>query len=473
MHRASPSQLLKILVVTEDRSTQRQLSQFFDMMGYQALQAAEPHSALAAIDAESPHIVLLGSEIASRGDWELCGSLSRRQQASAMFKFLLVDEVDPAQLHDALEAGIDDVLVKPIDYGELMARLRTAARVLEFDRRVSQQNRFDPQTGLLDRFAFAAKVRGRREGHAGTSPRGACVVLDVDFFSRINRLHGTSSGDFLLHKVAAELNHLCTNSEVLGCLGADRFAVLLPAANESAACEWAEHARDLLAATTFEIGATSVQITASFGITCCGADDSAEQIIERATKALETAKSSGRNCVVRSGEYNANGHELTAPGKLFERTVARDVMTPCTVYLQPDEPAGQAIDLLERTRLDAIAVVDAGGKLVGVCERDNMITVAESEYSKRTVRELMSTDVQTFGEQEKFSSLLDFFTRDQRSSVFVVERDRPIGFVTCNGLLAMSKPLSTDSLAAASEYSDSSDYLLVPDLRPLECEQTA
>src|SRR5258708_26600849 len=110
MHQSTATQPLKILVVTEDRALQRQLSHFFDMVGYHVLQAAEPRSALAAVESASPHIVLLGSELAARADWELCRQLSEFQSAGGTFTFLMVEDPDEGQLAEALEAGVDDFL---------------------------------------------------------------------------------------------------------------------------------------------------------------------------------------------------------------------------------------------------------------------------------------------------------------------------------------------------------------------------
>ena len=461
---------MKILVVTEDRALQRQLSHFFDMMGYEVLQAADTQMALAAVEAESPHVVLIGSELGARADLTRCGLLSDGQSAGGLFKFLVVEEPDENLIQEALEEGIDDFLHKPIDYGELLSRLRVAARVLEFDRRVAQQGQVDPLTGLVSRSAFVSQLRSQWMEQAGTSRRAACIVGDIDFSSRIGRLHGAAAREALLLAVTQELNHLRVGSEVLGCLGADRFCAMLPGASDTAAAEWAEHVRQALATAKFKVQGTTWQITASFGVAGCDAADSAEQLLNLATQALESAKASGRNCVVRYGEFGADARELIAPAKLFDGTVARGVMTPCTVFLQSDEPVGQAVSLLHQTRLDAIAVVDAEGKLLGLCEQGQVITVDESQYSTQRVRDVMTTDVQRFGEQEEFATLLDFFTRDERSLAVVVDAERPVGLITCNSLLAMSKPVTTGSLAPESQYSDTSEYLMVPDLRPLETE---
>ncbi len=462
------SQTLKVLVVTEDRILQRQLSGFFELVGYQVLQAAERPSALAAVAAESPQIVLLDAELAAAGDWELCSLLAQRQPGSAPFKFVLVDEPDVQQLHEALEAGIDDFLIKPVAYGELLSRMRSAARVLEYDRRVSQQSRVDPLTGLLSRAAMSAHLRRQLADHAGT-PRVACVVLDIDFFSRINRLHGAAAADTLLQAFAQELSRLRVGSEVLGCLGVDRFCVMLPGTNEETGAEWAENAREALTACSFKIGETHCTVTVSVGVAGCEASERAEQLIDRAVQALHSAKKLGRNCVVTWTEQASHGNEFGAADKLFEHTTVRDVMTPCTVFLGPSEPVAEAIELLDRTRLDGIPVVDAKGKLLGVCERVSLAELAETDDS-RTVRDAMTTGIQSFNDDASLAELMDYFTRDNNSLVMAVTAGRPVGFVTCNSLVALSRPVKSASLVSELEYCDNSDYLLVPDVRPLEME---
>ncbi len=464
--------MLKILVVTEDRVLQRQLSGFFELVGYQPLQAAERQTALAAVGAENPQVIVIDADLAAGADWELCGLLSQRTGPVGHFKFLLVDEPDNEQLQEALEAGIDDFLIKPIAYGELLSRLRAAARVLEYDRRVGQQNRVDPLTGLLSRSALAGHLRRQLNEHAPSPPRVACVAIDIDFFGRIHRQHGTAAADLLLQAFAQELNQQRVGCEVLGSLGADRFCAMLPGANEATAAEWAENTRQLLAAWQFKLGETNCGVTVSFGVAGCQAAERPDQLIERAVAALAAAKRLGRNCVVRSSEHEQWSGQFGAGDKLFESTTVRDVMTPCTVLVRPEETVAEALELLDRTHLDGIPVVDAKGKLLGICERANLGQVAETADS-RTVREAMTADVQSFEEHESLAALMDYFTRDSSSYVIAVAEGRPVGLVTCNSLVALSHPVKQGSLTAEGEYSDSSDYLLVPDQRPLEAEVTA
>jgi diguanylate cyclase (GGDEF)-like protein len=465
MHPAE-SDTLEVLVVTEDRAQARQVSRFLNMVGYRARQAAEPQVALAAVEIGRPLVLLLGASVASRANWELCRLLDQRPNGPALFKLLLVDEPDEDQVQEALEAGIDDFLPTPIRYGELLSRLRAAARVLEHDRRSAEQGRVDAVTGLVSGPAFVGQLREQWQHAAGASSRVACVVLDLDYFSRFNQVHGIAGGNTLLKTVVQELNHLRVGSESLGCLGADRFCTMLPGASEAAAFEWAERARQVLAAMKFKLGKSTCQVTASFGVSDAESADSAEQLLDHATAALETAKQSGRNCVARWAEFAAEPLDGMSGGQLFEGTTARHVMTPVSILLQPDEAVARGEELLRQTRLEALGVVDASGKLVGLFKQGLVASDPESNHGHHLVGDAMTTDLRTMRPQDDFASLMAFFNQDPLAIAVVVDEGRPIGLVDCDSLLALAQPIVPRRHTPKSRASESSEYLLVPDLAP-------
>ncbi len=459
-------QPLKVLIATKDRAQLRRLSQFLDMMRYDVLQAVEPVAALAAIESERPALLLLGEDVALADDWRICRQVTQPATGCTPYVFLITPEPSNALLHEALESGVDDFLVEPVGYGELLTRLRCAARVLEFDRRDSQQRRIDPVTGLLNRPAFVAGLGQELRAARDKGKHLGCIVMEIDYFLRVAASKGEAAADELAQAVARELAALRTDSEVLGWLEPGRFGVLLPGADAAAAARWAERARESLAVASLDAGGTSWHLTGSFGVADDQAAGDAPQLLELSLAALQAARASGRNCVIRHGELAAEPEELTSPRKLFERTVAKDVMTPCTVLLRPDETVGQAVDLMHQTRLDAVVVVDADGKLFGLCEQSQLLPIHEADYGSRQVRDVAAHDAHTVEEDEPFATLMERFTHDPRPLV-VVHKGHPVGLVTCNSLLVLPQPLTTESLAAEAQYRDTSDYLLVPDLRPV------
>jgi CBS domain-containing protein len=270
----------------------------------------------------------------------------------------------------------------------------------------------------------------------------------------------------LLRAVAEALRDLCHESGIPACLGDDHFCVLLPDASEIEAAQWAERAHDAVARLEIKNGEPALPITASLGVASCQAPEcTPEELVERADDALQSAKRSGRDCVVRHSELDDESKAwtmLAAPGKLFERTLARDVMTPCTLSIRPDEPVSQAAALLRQSQLTAIPVVDENDKLVGLLSESNVPAGrSDIERSSRRVRDVLSLDPPRYDEETTFAALMEFFTRDSRSLIVITHQDRPTGVVTRSSLAALSEPLTIDSFAAVRPYSHTSDYLLV------------
>jgi diguanylate cyclase (GGDEF)-like protein len=458
---------LKMLISSEDRNLLRGLSRFLGAFGYEVYQAAAPELAARVLQWAEPDVLIVDGAPSMPNALELCRSARDRQQSHAHV-FLLIETPDPENLIDALEAGADDFLAKPIVYGELLVRLRAGVRALEFERRVREQDGVEPLSGLLSRWAFHDELDRSLAAASCQQTPGSCVAADLDFFDEIHDAHGRAAGDAILRSVAAKLSDLCGESEVLACFGGGRFAVWLPGVPEEAAAEWAERARAEIEETTVDVAGTTLSCTASFGVAEWSEGSSgAEALIGRALEALDGSKASGRQCVVRFGEFDDEAdawEELAAPGKLFEQTLARDVMTPWPLVLDADRTAGQAVAIFRQTGLRALPVVDADGNFVGlVCEDDLRAEPSANGRLGERVSEFAATDVATCDEDADFSELIRLLEHASGSRVVILRNGSPTGFLTLKSLAAMSKPIDLSGFATEVPYSRTSDYLLVQD----------
>jgi diguanylate cyclase (GGDEF)-like protein len=484
----SETQPLGVLLVAEDRRLLRQLSRSLIAFGFEVRQAASGPQALATLEGEPTDLVILDAEPRFEEALHLCRTIGSQESSRGRFVFLLVENPTPQRVTEALEAGADDFLTRPVVYGELLARFRAAARVLEFDRRLHEQANVDRLTGLPSRLqhvvppAGVPGAGGRLPGalaqsdtavqQQGSLGPAACVLADLDLLGRVNYLHGYPSGDAAIRAAADRLRALCDGQQALVRVGGNRFCVWWPEVSAAEAVAWAESARAALAETEVPVSGSSIRLTASFGVAVADATAAtAEAVLDRAARALRSAKNSGRNCVVRFGQFDDDAAawiEYAAPGKLFERTTARDVMAPATILLRPDQPARHAAALLERSGESSFPVVDSQGCLAGLLFRESVLgapTCHESE--SLTVADLMTTDVSQYDEQTSFATLRDFFTRDSRSVAVITHQGRPIGLVTPDALAALSHPLTACTFAPPVPGGDTSQYLIVPDLRPL------
>ncbi|MFN3415494.1 MAG: GGDEF domain-containing protein [Caldimonas sp.] len=158
----------------------------------------------------------------------------------------------------------------------------------------------DPLTGVFNRrglddamatvLAFARRV-GRPV---------ALLVCDIDHFKRVNDTFGHAQGDAVLRDFARLLVEHVPEADLVGRLGGEEFAVVLPGADGSQALREAERLRAVVAAHGFSVQGQRLPLTASFGVASApGAQASWAELIARADAALYDAKAQGRNrCVL-------------------------------------------------------------------------------------------------------------------------------------------------------------------------------
>lgn len=180
---------------------------------------------------------------------------------------------------------------------KLMRKLRDAHAKLE------SMVMTDPLTGLSNRrFLFERlEVEFERAKRYGTSL--ACLIIDVDYFKRVNDAHGHLAGDEVLKGVAGLIKSSTRSSDISARFGGEEFLLLLPDTGLEGARQAAEKLRSALQATEFTTPeGVRIFVTASFGCSSLEASNTAtvkdtETFVRMADQALYLAKAAGRNRV--------------------------------------------------------------------------------------------------------------------------------------------------------------------------------
>jgi diguanylate cyclase (GGDEF)-like protein len=123
------------------------------------------------------------------------------------------------------------------------------------------------------------------------------IILDLDFFKRINDTFGHDSGDMVLKNAAARVRELMRGSDCAARFGGEEFVMLLRETRLDTAYAMAEAVRAKIADVPFEMVG---HVSASFGVAEWDHAEDARTLIARADKALYIAKQTGRNKVVRA-----------------------------------------------------------------------------------------------------------------------------------------------------------------------------
>lgn len=167
----------------------------------------------------------------------------------------------------------------------------------------------DQLTGVLTRRGFVEGANQEIERFRRYGRPASLAMVDIDHFKSINDTYGHPAGDTVLRQVAAVLEAAKRPNDVLGRLGGEEFAMLMPETSAEAALAAADRFREAIASAAIEPSAgVHLVVTASFGVATLDATiGDAESWFAAADAPLYAAKRGGRNRCVAAGTDATQG----------------------------------------------------------------------------------------------------------------------------------------------------------------------
>jgi diguanylate cyclase (GGDEF)-like protein len=430
-----------VLLADDDPAILRILSTWLEKGGYRVRRAGNGELALAAIEADCPDFLVTDWEMPNINGPELCRRVRRLKLPHYVYILFLTSKSTTSEVIEGLEVGADDFLSKPVYRGELLARLQSGSRVLEMERRLTQLARTDSLTGLMPRRTFHEALEKEWQRAKRFHLPLSCVMLDLDFFKRVNDIHGHPAGDSILKAVAALLTDCTRGGDSVCRYGDDEFCVMLPETNEHDAALWAANVGRRLWAIAIVSRGKEIRITGSFG-TAGRHDDlqNSTELVNRAEQAMACAKQWGHDRIVRYESLDEKSdvdlEESNQHGALFHGITARDVMSPLVSSLREDQTVGEAAEYFCHWQINSTPVVHADGTLAGiVSEKDLLGTMASLDCWNSPLREVMKPNVTCYAEDTPIRSIYKFLCRVSIRRVVIVEQGRPTGTISRGTLL--------------------------------------
>lgn len=188
------------------------------------------------------------------------------------------------------------------EQGDLLYTRTTVFNMTERDRlqaELEHKANTDGLTGLCNRRRFFELGQHALAQATQQHRPVAVMMLDIDHFKRVNDQHGHAAGDQVLTTMASVMAQQLRDTDIVGRLGGEEFAILLPDTPLPVAQEMAEQVRLALSRTEVPLnGGLTLAFTVSIGITGCGASGcEMDELLRRADEALYQAKNAGRNRV--------------------------------------------------------------------------------------------------------------------------------------------------------------------------------
>ncbi len=233
-------------------------------------------------------------------------TIDRARSGEPPIPLLLV--VDPEGSLDALasarhlEGGAWDVVWRDAGVEELqlrIERLESVGALLDEMGALRHRASHDDRTDLLRPKAFEARLSEHFSAAERHRFELALVLIDLDRFGAINKLHDHTVGDILITQVGEVIRRALRAEDVAGRLGGDEFAVLLPYTKKIDAARVVDRLREEISKLSGRPGGATedVTVSASLGFeTYDGTDlESARELRQHAEKALRAAKVEGGN----------------------------------------------------------------------------------------------------------------------------------------------------------------------------------
>ncbi len=165
-------------------------------------------------------------------------------------------------------------------------------------RQMEQMATTDSLTKLCNRRHFNIMLSSALERANRFKRQTSLLFLDIDHFKSVNDTYGHNIGDIVLKRVASVLEEQARKTDCVGRLGGEEFTILMEETPQSGAYNFAERIRKKIAIETFHVEGKTFHITISIGLATFPNDaKDKETLMERADKALYSAKNHGRNQV--------------------------------------------------------------------------------------------------------------------------------------------------------------------------------
>jgi GGDEF domain-containing protein len=374
------------------------------------------------------------------------------------YRIFLYDPAKPTDFAAWYAAGAHDALRVPVSRGELLTRVRTGARFIEFERRLQNRSSRGSIPGMYSRRGFLRKLRKLSAGDELGSSQNAILIAAIDWYTGIRRKCGETASQSLVNTAARAIKRVAGENAVSAYLGDGRFAALLVGQTPAGAKTIAESlARDFGSRESHHESIPRPSLTSAVVPWLAGSN--ADHFLFDALETLGLAEQSGGGSVVLEGEYSKEfsvwKQDLTT-GNPFVNVVAQDIMEPFPALLERDSQNSELADAFRASGVPVSPVVDSEGRLVGITY-DASAAVNSNRHASPALGK-----PETISHDASFAEILEAFSSRDGATLIVTAAERPLGYLTCDSFLSMIDPINAETFGHTDSPIDELKYLVVP-----------
>jgi two-component system cell cycle response regulator len=309
---------MRVLIAEDEPISRRRLAAFLHKWGYEVVETCDGAAAWEALQhADGPRIAILDWQMPGMDGLQVCRAVRQKSSEPYIYILLLTGKSQRSDIIAGWEAGADDYITKPFDWQELQVRLRAGERIIKLQDELivaretqRQLATHDALTNVLNRRAVLDGLKQELARIPRGGPTVGVIMVDLDYFKKVNDVHGHLVGDIVLGEAAYRLQSCLRPYDFLGRYGGEEFLVVLPGCATQETANAAERLRVRLESSPLKLEEGQIRITGSFGVASSKeVGEDVDAVIWAADAALYRAKREGRNRVVTwTGETVENEH---------------------------------------------------------------------------------------------------------------------------------------------------------------------
>jgi len=287
---------LRILVVDDDQPFTKQICLTLEDAGLHTRAINNPTRVIGEVLEFNPDLVILDMYMPEANGMEVAQILRQHESCGDIPLLFLSAETDPAIRAAALNVGVDDFLMKPVDQKYLVSSVANRAQRA---RALAAKIYRDSLTQLLVHDEIKRQLAVQVSAARRRKSELSYVILDLDNFKQVNDKHGHLTGDQVIKSLVNLLRRSFRRNDILGRYGGEEFVAIMQDTNIADAAIVLERVRYEFSQTSHKSETTGEQffVTFSAGISSFPVHQQPEELQSSADKAMYAAKEAGRNKV--------------------------------------------------------------------------------------------------------------------------------------------------------------------------------
>ncbi len=310
-----------ILVVDDNPDDRRVFSRYLKQVGFEVEMASNVLDGINIASKKEISCILVDYQMPGMSGIDMLKKIKADQQLKFIPVIMLTGLEQEEYILEGLSSGADDYLGKSSSSEIIIARVNAALRVKklrdeikeasdaktkaleQLDKAVNELREISIRDSLtmLYNHGYFFKILDKEVQHAIRYKQNiCCLMIDIDFFKKINDNYGHLFGDKVLIEIGNILKNNIRNNDFLARYGGEEFAILLYNEDYKSTFLVAQKLKDIIEGYIFEGESFSARLTISVGISSMFEDNvlKKDEFLNSADSALYAAKMQGRNTVV-------------------------------------------------------------------------------------------------------------------------------------------------------------------------------